>query len=178
VLDDYSRYILAWRLAPTMASADVQQTLDQARETTRLTTPITVKHRPRLLSDNGPSFVSASLTEYLASHHITHVRGAPYHPQTQGKIERLHRSMKNIIKLDNYYFPWELEQALATFVDYCNHKRYHESLDNMTPADVYFGRAAEVQARRDAIKQRTLFERRQYNYRLARHALYAASKSP
>jgi putative transposase len=178
VLDDYSRYILAWRLAPTMAAADVQQTLDRARAATGLTRSIRVKHRPRLLSDNGPSFLSASLAEYLATHHITHVRGAPYHPQTQGKIERLHRSMKNIIKLDNYYFPWELNQALAAFVGYYNHERYHESLDNMTPADVYGGRATEVHTRRDEIKQRTLRERRRHNCRLAVEAVYTPGKSP
>jgi putative transposase len=59
---------------------------------------------------------------------------------TQGKIEGFHRSMKNVINLDNYFYPWELEKRLEEFVTYYNHERYHESLDNLTPADVYAGR--------------------------------------
>ena len=75
---------------------------------------------------------------------MEHTRGAPYHPMTQGKIERYHRSMKNLIQLQNYAFPWDLEREIGRFVDYYNHQRYHELLDNVTPADVYFGRAKEV----------------------------------
>jgi transposase InsO family protein len=171
VLDDYSRYILAWRLAPTMASEDVKRTLDIARERTAITEQIVVQHRPRLLSDNGPSFVSQSLARYLDIYKIKHVRGAPYHPQTQGKIERYHRSMKNIVKLDNYYFPWQLEQAIAAFVDYYNHHRYHEALDNLIPADVYFGRAEEVKARRAQTKHKTLQERRNINFQMMHHSM-------
>ena len=160
VLDDFSRYILAWRLAPTMTSGDAKATLDQAVAQTGVA-HIKIEHRPRLLSDNGSAFVSDELAKYLAKHHLTHVRGAPYHPQTQGKIERYHRSMKSVVKLENFYFPWELEHTLASFVDYYNHHRYHESLGNMTPADVYLGRAQEVQLRREQIKQQTLIARRQ-----------------
>jgi putative transposase len=167
VLDDFSRYILAWRLAPTMASDDVKKTLDIARQATGITEQIIVRHRPRLLSDNGSSFVSNALGKYLARYKIKHVRGAPYHPQTQGKIERYHRSMKNIVKLDNYYFPWELDQAIAAFVTYYNHHRYHEALDNLTPADVFFGRAEEVKSRREEIKQQTLQDRRRHNFQIA-----------
>jgi putative transposase len=171
VLDDFSRYILAWRLSDTMASDDVKKTLDFAREISGIPGQITVKYRPRLLSDNGPSFVSSVLANYLEEYKIKHVRGAPYHPQTQGKIERYHRSMKNIVKLDNYYFPWALEQAIAAFVDYYNHHRYHEALDNLTPADVYSGRAEEVKSRREQIKQQTLESRRQHNFQIAFHSL-------
>ena len=60
---------------------------------------------------------------------ILHILGSPYHPQTQGKIERYHRSMKSIVKLDTCYYPWELEQAIANFVVYYNHQRYRESLE-------------------------------------------------
>lgn len=160
VLDDFSRFILAWRLAMTMAADDVIKTLDIARERIGLVEPIKVKHRPRLLSDNGSSFISHDLADYLSQYQIEHVRGAPYHPQTQGKIERWHRSLKNIIKLENHYFPWELEQAIVSFITYYNHHRYHESINNMTPADVYFGRSQEVLSRRDLIKQNTLAQRR------------------
>ncbi len=160
VLDDYSRYIVAWRLAPTMTSDDVKATLDLAVERTGID-HIKIEHRPRLLSDNGSAFVSDELAKYLARHHLTQVHGAPYHPQTQGKIERYHRSMKSVVKLENFYFPWELEQTIASFVDYYNQHRYHESLDNLTPEAVFLGRAQEVQLRRDRIKQQTLIARRQ-----------------
>ena len=93
----------------------------------------------------------------------------PYHPQTQGKIERYHRSMKNVVKLEHYYFPWELETAVRDFVRSYNHRRYHESLDNCTPADVYYGRRQEVLSERDKIKQLTM-QRRKKEYRAARAA--------
>jgi putative transposase len=101
VLDDFSRYILAFRLAATMASNDVEQTLNIALERTGVI-QVRVNLRPRLLSDNGPSFISKPLADYLDQYKIRHIRGAPYHPQTQGKIERYHRSMKSIVKLDTY----------------------------------------------------------------------------
>jgi putative transposase len=160
VLDDFSRYILAWRLSDTMATDDVERTLDIAREQAGITERITVHHRPRLLTDNGPCFVSQALATYLKQYDIHHIRGAPYHPMTQGKIERYHRSMKQIVKLDVYFFPWQLEEAVASFVDYYNHHRYHESLDNVTPADVYFGRNKEVLTQRELTKQKTLQARR------------------
>jgi putative transposase len=68
-----------------------------------------------------------------------HVRGKPNHPQTQGKVERYHRSMKNIVKL-HYYSPSELENAINDWVEYYNNERYHEFLSNINPSDVYFGR--------------------------------------
>ena len=94
---------------------------------------------------------------------MSHTRGAPYHPQTQGKIERYHRSMKNVVKLQHYYFPWELEAALRDFVAYYNDERYHESLDNVTPADVYFGRQHAVLTERSKIKRITM-QRRKKEY--------------
>lgn len=162
VLDDFSRYIIAWRLAPTMTSDDAKTTLDLAVERTGVE-HIKVELRPRLLSDNGAAFVSDDLAKFLKRYQLRHIRGAPYHPQTQGKIERYHRSIKSIVKLENFYFPWDLEQAVASFVDYYNHRRYHELLDNLTPSDVFFGRALEVQTYRERIKQHTLFMRRQHN---------------
>ena len=71
---------------------------------------------------------------------MTHTRVKPYHPMTQGKIERYHRSMKNQILLENYYLPGQLEPRLVEFVDCYNLQRYHESLRNLTPTDVYFRR--------------------------------------
>ena len=164
VLDDFSRYIIAWKLFTSMTASDVKETLDEAVSNTGVN-HIQVKHRPRLLSDNGPCYISGELKNYLEKQGMTHTRGAPYHPMTQGKIERYHRSMKNIVKLQNYYFPWELEQELSKFVDYYNNHRYHESLNNVTPADVYFGRRREILTKRDQIKRKTLAMRRKQNLR-------------
>ena len=99
--------------------------------------------RPRLLSDNGPSYVASDLADWLEGQGMRHTRGKPYHPMTQGKIERWHLSLKSRILLENYYLPGDLERAVAGFVEHYNHRRYHESLDNLTPADVYFGRATQ-----------------------------------
>ncbi len=162
VLDDYSRYIISWKLTTTMSADDVKLTLDDAIEQTGVA-QVMVKHRPRLLSDNGPCYLSKELREYLDEQKIEHTRGAPYHPQTQGKIERYHRSMKNVVKLENYYYPWELEKAIRQFVDYYNHQRYHESLDNVTPADMFYGRYEEIMGRRQLIKQQTLQRRKEEN---------------
>ncbi len=159
VLDDYSRYIIAWKLSSTMGASDVTQTLDEAIALTGVD-QVPVKHRPRLLSDNGSAYLSNELRDYLGQRHMTHTRGAPYHPQTQGKIERYHRTMKNVVKLQHYYFPWELEASLRDFVAYYNNERYHEALDNVTPADAYFGRKYAVVSEREKIKKRTMRKRK------------------
>lgn len=162
ILDDFSRYILAWKLTPTMNTNDVQETLLIALNKTGLD-HVLVEHRPRLLSDNGSCYVSKDLQLFLERRHIEHTHSAPYHPMTQGKIERYHRSMKNIVNLQNYFLPGNLESEIASFVAYYNDQRYHESLDNLTPADVYFGRAKEVLSKRDEIKKRTMQQRRLQN---------------
>lgn len=155
VLDDFSRYILAWKLSPTMNHTDVKQTVEQAIAVTGVN-QVAVQHRPRLLSDNRSAFIAGHLAAYLSEQGIRHTRGQPYHPQTQGKIERYHRSIKNVICLEHHYFPWQLEHAIAAFVEHYNHQRYHEALGNVTPADVFFGRAAQIEAERAAVKRRTL----------------------
>ena len=148
-----------------MGATDVEDTLDQALALTGIEN-VAVRHRPRLLSDNGPAYISKQLREYLEEHGMTHTRGRPYHPQTQGKIERWHRTMKAVVKLENYYFPWQLEQAIREFVAYYNNERPHESLDNVAPADVYYGRAAEVISEREEIKRKTM-KRRKKEWRAA-----------
>src|SRR6266851_10324151 len=120
-----------------------------------------------LLNDNVSSYLSAQLGSWLAEHGMTHTRGKPYHPMTQGKIERYHRSMKNQILLENYYLPGQLEQRLAEFVEFYNLRRYHESLDNLTPADVYFGRGQTILTRRENIKLNTIELRRRLHHQTA-----------
>ena len=168
VMDDFSRYLIAWQLSPTMGAEDVMATLDAALSRTGVE-GVKVRHRPRLLSDNGPAYVSKQLQEYLGERGIAHTRGRPYHPQTQGKIERYHRSIKNVVKLEHYHFPWQLEAAIRDFVAYYNNERYHESLENVTPADVYSGRHREVLSERARIKRLTM-QRRKREYLAAKAA--------
>ena len=163
VLDDYSRFIVAWRLCRTMSAGDVSDTLDDALAFAQLN-QVKVQHRPRLLSDNGPCYVSAELADYLKENGMSHTRGRPYHPQTQGKIERWHRSMKNQLLLNHYYLPGELEEQLRGFVHYYNHDRYHESIDNLTLADVCYGRGEAIVSQRKRIKQNTIALRRKNHY--------------
>ena len=88
-----------------------------------------------------------------------HIRSAPFHPQTQGKIERWHQTLKNRILLEHYYLPGDLEAQVAAFVEHYNHQRYHESLKNLTPADVYFGRGQTLLLERERIKRQTILQR-------------------
>jgi transposase InsO family protein len=157
VLDDYSRYIVHWELCPSMKSHDVKRTLDRAVHKAKLIT----KQRPKLLSDNGSCYISSDLKAYLKDHlNMEQIHGRPMHPQTQGKIERYHRTMKNVVKLDNYYTPEELEKALEKFVYRYNNERYHESLNNLTPADVYHGHGDLILKERSRIKNLTLHKRK------------------
>jgi transposase InsO family protein len=162
ILDDYSRYIVAWKLCTTMKAGDVTDTLDLALEASGCSSA-TVQHKPRLLSDNGSSYISGDLAVWLDDQGMDHIRGAPNHPQTQGKIERWHQTLKNRILLENYHLPGALEQAIGDFVTHYNNHRYHESLGNLTPADVYFGRSDDILTERKTIKERTLKLRRLLN---------------
>jgi transposase InsO family protein len=166
ILDDFSRYIVAWKLCTNMKTGDVTDTLEQALEASGCASA-KVRHKPRLLSDNGSSYVSHDLANWLGDHGMDHVRGAPNHPQTQGKIERWHQTLKNRILLENYYLPGALEQAVEAFVEHYNHRRYHESLGNLTPADVYFGRSNDILRERREIKEQTLKQRRFLHQRQA-----------
>ncbi len=159
ILDDYSRYIISWKLCTTMKAGDVTDTLELALAASGCD-QATVLHKPRLLSDNGSSYVAGDLANWLEGKGMDHVRGAPFHPQTQGKIERWHQTMKNRVLLEHYYLPGDLERQIGAFVDYYNQHRYHESLNNVTPADVYFGRAETILRQREKIKKLTIQKRR------------------
>ncbi|MCR9275467.1 MULTISPECIES: IS3 family transposase [Mameliella] len=159
ILYDYSRYIIAWKLCTTMKAEDVTGTLDLALQASGCD-QVTVLHKPRLLSDNGSSYISGELADWLEDRQMDHVRGAPYHPQTQGKIERWHQTLKNRILLENYYLPVDLQHQIDAFVEQYNHRRYHESLQNLTPAEVYFGRGQTILKQRERIKRKTIETRR------------------
>ena len=115
-----------------MSTSDVTDTLELALQASGCD-QVNVRHRPRLLSDNGPSYISGELAEWLDSNGMDHVRGAPYHPQTQGKIERWHQTLKNRILLENYFLPGDLKGQIGQFISHYNHRRYHESLKTSPP---------------------------------------------
>ena len=166
ILDDYSRYIIAWKLCSTMRASDVTETIELALAASGCDQAV-VQHKPRLLSDNGSCYISGELAEWMQKQEMEHIRGAPFHPQTQGKIERWHQTMKNRILLENYYLPGNLEQQISAFVDHYNNHRYHESLNNVTPADVYFGRDKDILREREKIKKQTIQYRRLQHQRQA-----------
>ena len=163
IMDDFSRYIIAWRLCKTMSSADVSATLQDALTATGLDR-VNVRHRPRLLSDNGPCYVSSELRSWLEENGMTHTRGKPYHPQTQGKIERWHRTLKDRILLEHHYLPGDLERQLEEFITHYNTRRYHESLNNLTPECVFTGQSVAVLKKRNRIKEETMNLRKQLHF--------------
>ena len=106
-----------------MKMTDVTDTLNMALEASGCD-DVCVLHKPRLLSDNGSNYFSAELADWLGDKGMDHTRGAPMHPQTQGKIARWHQTFKNHIQLENYYLPGDLEQKIADFISHYNHLRY------------------------------------------------------
>jgi len=159
ILDDFSRYIIAWKLCTTMRAEGVTDTLMLALQASGCG-KAEVVHKPRLLSDNGSSYIAGDLAVWLKRQGIDHIRGTPNHPQTQGKIERWHQTLKSCVLLENYYLPGDLEATVGAFVERYNYHRYHERIANLTPADVYFGRDQTIIERRRKIQQPTIQKRR------------------
>jgi putative transposase len=115
------------------------------------------------LSDRGPGFLARALENYLRMLEIGHIYCSPYHPQTNGKLERFHETLKARLNLLVFTSPEALRAAMAEFIEFYNHRRYHEGIGNVTPADVYFGRREEILKRRKEQKQVTLDARFRYN---------------
>ena len=126
-----------------MKAADVTSTLELAPNASGCDRA-TVVHKLRMLSENGSSYVEVDSAEWLDDQSMEHIRGTPYHPQTQGKIERWHQTLRSRVLLENYYLAVDVEAQVGAFIEYHNHRRDHESLNNLMPADVYFGRGQTI----------------------------------
>jgi len=170
VMDDFSRFILAWQLKTDMSANSLIDVTQQAVDLTGMT-DVPIEDRTCLLSDNGSGYLSSKFNEYLRLIGVKHIIASPYHPQTNGKIERYHRTIKGKINLIPYDTPSELENEIAAFVRYYNYSRYHEALKNVTPYDVYTGRQAEILENRKEVKARTLEKRKRYNNSIRRQGL-------
>jgi putative transposase len=162
LMDDYSRFILAWKLQKDMSAHSLIEVVQEAVDATGMT-EVPVEDRTRLLSDNGAGYVSRAFRDYLGLVGIGHILAAPFHPQTNGKVERYQQSLKREVNQLPYDLPSQLHRAIADFVDYYNRRRYHKALDNVTPADVLYGRRDEILKRRGEVRTRTLNLRRDYN---------------
>ena len=162
VMDDYSRFILSWKLQKDMSANSLIEVIQEAVDVTGMT-DVPVDDRTRLLSDNGAGYVSRAFRDYLHLVGIRHILAAPYHPQTNGKLERYHQSIKREVNQVPYEFPGQLEKAIADFVEYYNYRRYHKALGNVMPADVLYGRREDILQRRKEVQIQTINRRRDYN---------------
>jgi len=162
VMDDYSRFILAWKLQRDMSANSLIEVIQEAVDATGMT-EVPVEDRTKLLSDNGAGYVCRAFRDYLHLVGIRHILAAPFHPQTNGKLERYHQSIKREVNQILYEFPGQLEKAIAKFVDYYNYRRYHKALGNVTPADVLYGKRVKILQRRKEVQIQTINRRRDYN---------------
>jgi putative transposase len=156
VLDGYSRFIVHWDLRESMTEADIEIILQVAKE----------KHleaRPRIISDNGPQFIARDFKEFIRISGMTHVRTSPYYPQSNGKLERWHKSLKaECIRPGTPLTPEDARRLIQQYVDRYNTVRLHSAIGFITPADMLAGRQAEIHASRDR-KLEQARQRRQNN---------------
>ena len=171
VMDDFSRFILAWKLQEDMTADSLIEVVQKAIDTTGMD-DVPVQDRTKLLSDNGSGYVSRAFQEYLHQVGIRHILASPYHPQTNGKLERYHRTLKAEVNQVPYEGVSVLEGAIGAFVDFYNRHRYHKALGNVTPADVLQGHREAILARRKEVQKATFELRKRHN-----QAIRAATKT-
>ena len=162
VMDDFSRFILAWRLQADMTSPSLIEVVQDAVDLTGMT-DVQVEDRTRLLSDNGSGYISKAFQEYVQLVGIRHIFAAPYHPQTNGKLERYHQTLKRSVNQVPYDVPMDLRCAIREFVDFYNFRRYHKALKDITPSDMLAGRRDQILERRREAKDRSLQRRKEHN---------------
>ena len=159
ILDDYSRKIISWKVQDSMKADDFIEVIKDACSKTGFSE----ESMPNLVSDRGPALISDDLKDFLNEQNIHHILASPYHPQTNGKIERYHKSLKSKVKLHIYGCPNDLKAEVGKFISFYNKKRYHESLGNVTPDDVFYGRREKIIKAREEKRRLTLLRRKEYN---------------
>jgi len=177
VLDDYSRKILAWELVKDIQTPSLVGAIQQAVEWCGLERAPRLE-RPALLTDNGSGYISRAMRDYLGWHGMRHLRAKAQHPQTIGKVERWHRTMKEEVTLVVHTSPDRLREAISRFVDYYNRERYHEALRNVTPDDVWYGRREAILRSRKQLQIRALVARREHYRRTMREAETTGTGTP
>ena len=158
VLDDFSRYIIAWKLCTTMKAKDVSATLELALDASGLD-KARVLHRPRLLSDSGSSYISDDLAKWMKRDETTTSAGLDT-TDDPGQNRALAPDAEEPHPAGKLLLPGDLEALIQAFVADYNHRPYHESIDSLTPADVYFGRGQTILLQRERIKRQTIALRR------------------
>ncbi len=162
VMDDHTRFILSWKLQKDMSTNSLIEVVQEAVDATGMT-DVPVEDRTKLLSYKGAGYISRSFRDYLQLVGIRHILAAPFHPQTNGKLERYHQSIKKEVNQLLYQAPSQLERAIIDFVEYYNYHRYHKALGNVTPADVLYRRREQILQRRKEVQIQTINRRRDYN---------------
>jgi putative transposase len=143
VLDGFSRFIVHWDLRESMTEADIEIILQSAKEKYP-------EAKPRIISDNGPQFIARDFKEFIRISGMTHVRTSPYYPQSNGKLERWHQSIKReCIRPGTPLSPEDARRLIASYVDHYNTVRLHSAIGFVTPNDMLAGRQVEIHAARD-----------------------------
>ena len=144
ILDGFSRYIVHWEIREAMKESDVEIILQRAREKFP-------DAKPRIISDNGPQFIAKDFKEFIKISGMTHVKTSPYYPQSNGKLERYHRTIKGTcIRVNTPLSLFDAQRLVTDFVDHYNNRRLHSAIEYITPKDKLQGRAEFILARRDA----------------------------
>ena len=143
VLDGYSRFLVHWELRASMTEAEIEIVLQRAREKYP-------EAKPRIISDNGRQFLARDFKEFIRIAGMTHVRTSPYYPQSNGKLERWHKSLKSeCIRPGTPLSQQDAERLIQQYVDHYNQVRLHSAIGYVTPLDMLAGRQKEIQAARD-----------------------------
>jgi putative transposase len=165
ILDGYSRFIVHWEIRPKMEEIDVEAIVQRARE----------KYpdaSPRIITDNGPQFIAKDFKQFIRLCGMTHVRTSPYYPQSNGKLERYHRTIKSdCIRPGTPLSLEDAQRIIGKFVDHYNSVRLHSAIQYITPNDKLHGREKEILAERDRKLQQAR-ERRAQRRQEARAACY------